>query len=587
MCGIIGIVSKRDEKASLLLTCLSRLEYRGYDSAGVVVMGKEGMKVVKSVGSVENLSRKFNIDATKGNVLVGHTRWATHGGVTDYNAHPHLDCAGKIAVVHNGIIRNFKELREQLQSLGHNFNSETDTEVIPHMIEHFMKMGEREFDAFKKAVNLLQGTYSILAVIGDRIYFARKDSPLVIGLGEDKFFIASDISAFLQYTKRVIILQNGDIGYVSPGGIYIENGGREVDYVKATIQITWNAESASKEGFPHFMLKEIHESPLSVKETIEGLRSDIENVRNVTRLIESAKDVFLISAGTSYHASFLFSILLQREGKRALPVISSEWYNYPKADLVIAVSQSGETMDTLLAMRHFKELGSTTVSITNVMGSTISREAEYRLYMRAGPEISVAATKTFTSEIALFYFLKEMLYGDVNRLEGVHAVMEKSIQMEGYVKDIAKFLSLKENCYYLGRGLGVPLAMEGALKLKEIAYVHAEAYPAGESKHGPIALVEKGFPVIFIDDGEVINGERKSIILEGNVKEMEARGADPVIIGYNSSLSSRLSVNVLGEPGYGPFAISPLIQLLAYYTAVERKYNPDRPRNLAKTVTVE
>ncbi|MFP3226759.1 MAG: glutamine--fructose-6-phosphate transaminase (isomerizing), partial [Sulfolobaceae archaeon] len=524
MCGIIGVISTVDSKklSEITVSALKRLEYRGYDSVGVASLGGKGLEVRKAKGTVEEVISKKKITEMSGYIFLGHTRWATHGPPTDYNAHPHTDCSGKIAVVHNGTIKNFKELREELQSLGHVFKSETDTEVIPHLIEEFMKRGMDAYTAFKNAVKAIDGSYAILAIIqGEkRIFFAKKDNPLVIGLGEGENYIASDIPAFLPYTRRILVIADNEIGYITASHVFIEDlNGNVIDVSKRIRIVDWDIETASKEGYPHFMLKEIHESPKAVRDTVSSLLSDLELIEKVAEEIRNAERVIVVGAGTSYHAGLYFSLLLNRIGINSTPLIASEYYNIKgkKGDFVIAISQSGETIDVLQAIRKLKGEGGRIASITNVIESAIARESEYKIYMRAGPEIGVAATKTFTTQLVSLLIIYSILTKEnLKKFEKADEEVYNALGLEGYAKKIGEELSRARNIYYLGRGLSLPLAMEGALKIKEVAYVHAEAYPAGESKHGPIALVEKGFPVVFINDGEMPE------LLKNNVMEMKA-----------------------------------------------------------------
>jgi glucosamine--fructose-6-phosphate aminotransferase (isomerizing) len=587
MCGIIGIISTVDSKklSEITASALKRLEYRGYDSVGVASLGRKGLEVRKAKGTVEEVISKKKITEMSGYIFLGHTRWATHGSPTDYNAHPHTDCSGKIAVIHNGTIKNFKELREELQSLGHVFKSETDTEVIPHLIEEFMKRGMDAYTAFKNAVKTIDGSYAILAIIqGEkRIFFAKKDNPLVIGLGEGENYIASDIPAFLPYTKRILILNDNELGYITASHVFIEDlNGNIIDVSKRIRIVDWDIETASKEGYPHFMLKEIHESPKAVRDTVSSLLSDLELIEKVAEEIRNAERVIVVGAGTSYHAGLYFSLLLNRIGIYSIPLIASEYYNIKgkKGDFVIAISQSGETIDVLQAIRKLKGEGGRIASITNVIESAIARESEYKIYMRAGPEIGVAATKTFTAQlVSLLVIYSVLTKENLKKFEKADEEVYNALSLESYAKKIGKELSKARNIYYLGRGLNLPLAMEGALKVKEVAYVHAEAYPAGESKHGPIALVEKGFPVVFINDGEMPE------LLKNNIMEMKARGAKTYIISTNKRVGEGNEVYI--ESMIPPLSIAPIIQLIAYYASIAKGINPDKPRNLAKTVTVE
>lgn len=587
MCGIIGVISTVDSKklSEITVSALKRLEYRGYDSVGVASLGGKGLEVRKAKGTVEEVISKKKITEMSGYIFLGHTRWATHGPPTDYNAHPHTDCSGKIAVVHNGTIKNFKELREELQSLGHVFKSETDTEVIPHLIEEFMKRGMDAYTAFKNAVKAIDGSYAILAIIqGEkRIFFAKKDNPLVIGLGEGENYIASDIPAFLPYTRRILVIADNEIGYITASHVFIEDlNGNVIDVSKRIRIVDWDIETASKEGYPHFMLKEIHESPKAVRDTVSSLLSDLELIEKVAEEIRNAERVIVVGAGTSYHAGLYFSLLLNRIGINSTPLIASEYYNIKgkKGDFVIAISQSGETIDVLQAIRKLKGEGGRIASITNVIESAIARESEYKIYMRAGPEIGVAATKTFTTQLVSLLIIYSILTKEnLKKFEKADEEVYNALGLEGYAKKIGEELSRARNIYYLGRGLSLPLAMEGALKIKEVAYVHAEAYPAGESKHGPIALVEKGFPVVFINDGEMPE------LLKNNVMEMKARGAKIYVVSTNKRVGEGDEVYIESE--IPPLSIAPIIQLIAYYASTAKGIDPDKPRNLAKTVTVE
>ncbi|ARM76624.1 glutamine--fructose-6-phosphate transaminase (isomerizing) [Acidianus manzaensis] len=589
MCGIIGIIAKdkKEALASITVQCLERLEYRGYDSVGIASIKNNQIEIRKAKGKLEEVVKKLNILSMSGDTFLGHTRWATHGEPTDYNAHPHTDCTNSIAVIHNGTIRNFNELKEELISLGHTFKSETDTEIIPHLIEEFKKRGMKNFEAFQSAVKAIQGTYAILAIIKDeenKIYFAKKDNPLVIGIADKMNFISSDIPSFLPYTNKIIILIDGDIGYITNKEVYIENFGKPVKIEDRTKIITWDASAASKEGFEHYMLKEIHESPIAVEDTISGMIAEIDKIKESVKLINSARRIIVTAAGTSYHAGLLFSILLQREGYNALPIIASEYYNLKttEEDVILAISQSGETLDVIQAIKKFKQNGSSIISLTNIIESAIARESDVKLYTRAGPEIGVAATKTFTSQVAALMLLYNFIsQKDYSYLSKIKEIIRYALNYQGEARLIGEELSTKNNAYYLGRGLSLPLAMEAALKIKEIAYLHAEAYPAGESKHGPIALVEKGFPVIFINDGELTED------LQNNVQEMKARKAITYGISVNKKLNTDKELLLTTDEKLSIFAIIPIIQLIAYYASVKRGNDPDKPRNLAKTVTVE
>jgi glucosamine--fructose-6-phosphate aminotransferase (isomerizing) len=611
MCGIIGITSLqgnfREPIGKVVRRCLERLEYRGYDSVGIAVIKGSSIEVRKGKGKIAEVSVRLSFDEVDGLTAIGHTRWATHGKPSDENAHPHTDCTGRVAVVHNGIISNFLELKEELIRKGHVFRSETDTEVLAHLIEEYLKMGYKPFDAFKAALSKIRGAYAFVVAMAqepNRLYFARNTSPLVIGIGNSANFIASDIPAFLEFTNTVIVLRDGEYGYIEPGKVYIERDGLPVNVEERIRLISWTPEMASKEGYPHFMLKEIHEQPIAINSTLAGI--DEKAFNEVINAILNSRKVFILGAGTSYHAGligdYLFTSML---GLDTHTLISSEYKKYLNSisdgDIAIAISQSGETIDTLVAIRAFRERGAKIVAVSNVIDSAIPRESNYVIYTRAGPEIGVAATKTFTTQLVVLTVLALKMgiamgkltnneYRDMmdllnkvpNLVQGVMA------SVEGKVKALSGYISRKQSAYYLSRGIGVPLSMEGALKLKEIAYIHAEAYPAGESKHGPIALVEGGYPVVF----SILDDDNVDALL-GNVMEMKARDAYTIGLVPEKYVGKfKELLNVTLEMPNIDYRVAPIVyvipmQLLAYYTAVAKGYDPDKPRNLAKTVTVE
>jgi len=602
VCGIFGIIfaeRPRRPLGEILRRGLERLEYRGYDSAGVAVVDR-GLVVKKDAGKVAEVAQRYGFDSLQGVVGLAHTRWATHGKPDQVNAHPHVDCRGVIAVVHNGIIEKYAELKEELMKRGHVFRSETDTEVIAHLVEEYKKQGLDTFSAFKKALSRVRGAYAIALIDAENpraIYFARNLSPLIIGVGEGFNIVASDIPTVLDHTKRVIAVRDGEYGYITAGEVYIEADGVPQDVAARIEEIPWSAEMATKGGYPHFMLKEIYEQPESLASTAAGLEpAQIETVANA---LLAARNVYIVGAGTSYHAGLTLAFILPRLRITPIPVISSEYaiYEdlYDKDDLAIAISQSGETIDTIKAVKAMRERGVKVVAVTNVVGSTLSRESDVVLYTRAGPEIGVAATKTFTTQVltlaAVYLTALRALGHDVaehqRELKAVPDLARKTIEKTaGTAKELAKRLRQRHSAYYLGRGAALPVAMEGALKLKEVAYLHAEAYPAGESKHGPIALVEEGFPVIFVFSDP--NTGEKTL---SNVAEMKARGAltigtVPARSDYAKKLDVAIEVPQTSELFAPILHVIPL-QMLAYFTAVERGYDPDKPRNLAKTVTVE
>ncbi len=611
MCGIIGIVQKgkvlKKKLGSTLRACLKNLEYRGYDSVGFAIITWDGRLIVrKSKGKIDDVSRKLGFDDYDGILGIAHTRWATHGRPSDINAHPHVDCKNSIAVVHNGIIENYQELKENLLRRGHFFISETDTEIIAHLIEEYKSKGYDTFAALKRAIKELKGAYALAFIdkdVPDRIYFARNTSPLIIGLGENMMFVSSDIPAFLEYTNKVIVLQDGEIGYITGDSVYIEEvDGTVIDVSKRIRVVDWTPEMAKKAGYPHFMLKEIHEQPLALASTLAGISVEAEKLAEV---LASTQRVFLTGAGTSYHATLIAEYLLNNLAEiSSFSFISSEYNRYGRIlgrnDVLIAVSQSGETIDTLMAVRKAKKKNVFIAAISNVIDSAIPRESNIAVYTRAGPEIGVAATKTFTTQVFLLSWIiirAAQLKGtisekDANTLyEFLKKLPEYSRTVistnEFLAKKIARDMADKQSAYYLGRGLAVPVSMEGALKLKEIAYIHAEAYPAGESKHGPIALVEPGFPVLFT----IFDDEYKDLIL-ANIEEMRARGAWILVNTFkDNDRAIKLSNKAFKIPKV-PYWIAPVLhiipyQLLAYYTSIIKGYDPDKPRNLAKTVTVE
>lgn len=614
MCGIIGVVAlpgRTPYRPSLMVyRGLLRLEYRGYDSAGVaaVAPGRDKLIVLKGKGKIEELEKKLGFSQIDGFTLIGHTRWATHGVPNDINAHPHTDCTGRIAVVHNGIIQNYRELRESLIKKGHVFRSDTDTEVIPHLVEEFYKTSSSLYEAFRRAISVIEGSYAIAMVSTiepGKIFFAKKDSPLVIGLADGFNLLASDIPAILEYTRRVIIVHDGEIGYITPDTVYIEKlGAGPVAWEKRVRIVDWSLEDATKGGYPHFMIKEILEQPRALQDTFFGLSRD-PAVEEAVKLLLEARRIYITAAGTSFHASLYYSLLTSTlAGIPVIPFIASEYKIYANTaghrDVLIVVSQSGETIDSLMALRAFRERDAKIIAVSNVIDSAIPRESDVAIYTRAGPEIGVAATKTFTTQtLALSWLaishaektggLTESEAGELRKIleEAPRQAMVSITNTESYAKQLSEWMATKTNTYYLSRGIGVPVAMEGALKLKEIAYIHAESYPAGESKHGPIALVEPEFPVVFT----IPNDEELEKLLLGNIKEMKARGA--VIIGVaheKTILSDQLDIWLKTPTTHWiltPITHTPPMQLLAYYTAVKKGYDPDKPRNLAKTVTVE
>jgi glucosamine--fructose-6-phosphate aminotransferase (isomerizing) len=607
VCGIVGYVGKKNA-VSVLLDGLQRLEYRGYDSAGVAVISGEKIEVTKRKGFISELKNEAHNLKCEGGVGIGHTRWATHGPPSKRNAHPHLDCKGEIALVHNGIIENYLQLKEELLKKGHKFTSETDTEVISHLIEEHYH-GDL-LKAVREAVNLLDGSFAIAVITSQEpgvLVAARKDSPLVLGIGKGEFILASDIPALLPYTRQVIILENGEIAKVDGDSYEIfsfegEERGKEI------FEVTWDAEAAEKGGYEDFMLKEIFEQPRAVKETIRGRIDADGNVRIEFGLsseeVKSIQRIILVACGTSYYAGLVGKSLIERWAKVPSEVeISSEFrYREPIFScetLVVAITQSGETADTLAGLRLAQKAGASVIAVTNVVGSTASREADGVIYTHAGPEIGVAATKTLTSQMAALYLFALYLAekkGTLKQKEikkfaeellNAPALIKKVLDKSDEIKALSRKFCSYEDFLYLGRGLGVPVALEGALKLKEISYIHAEGYPAGEMKHGPIALIDEKMPVMVI----ATEGRTYEKIL-GNIEEVKARKGIVIAIATEGDEKiEKIADYVFYIPPVSE-EITPLLsvvplQLFAYYIAKERGCNVDQPRNLAKSVTVE
>ncbi|MBA7500439.1 Glutamine--fructose-6-phosphate aminotransferase [isomerizing] [subsurface metagenome] len=594
MCGIIGYIGNKQAQP-ILLSCLKRVEYRGYDSCGIAV-SSGSIKVYKDVVRVETLAKVMpQLGGTAG---IGHTRWATCGEPSQVNAHPHCDCAGNIAVVHNGVINNFQSLRQQLISEGHTFISETDTEVIPHLIEKYYN-GNLE-KAVEAALRVVEGSYAIVVVmVGEpKLVAARKDSPLIIGIGDRESFIASDVPAILNYTDRVIYLEDGDIGVVTRDNIEIAREGTAVE--REEHKILWGVEEAQKGGYEHFMLKEIHEQPKVIRDTLVEYTQMAEPVVDLERMRdEGIESMLILACGTSYHAALVGKYIV--EELVGIPVrveIASEFSYYGQTlarTLAIVITQSGETADTLKAMKRLKEVGCRVVAITNVVGSSASRVADQTIYTRAGPEISVASTKSFTAQLMVLYWLA-MGYSkaDARRLASMllglrqlPSKVQRVLDNGDIILQCARYLAKYENVFFIGRGINFPVALEGALKLKEISYIHAEGYAAGELKHGPFALLGENTPVIAI----VAQDNTYEAMLT-NIKEVKARKSPLMALAEEGDEAiSELADFVITVPRvdaiFSPVVNAVVLQLLAYYTAKERGCPVDFPRNLAKSVTVE
>jgi len=573
MCGIIGYRGE-DEAAEKVYKGLKRLEYRGYDSAGIATAGNPTIKIEKAVGEVDQVSEP-EIDGTSG---IGHTRWATHGGVTQENAHPHVSENNKVAVVHNGIIENHKELKQDLTA---EFKSETDTEVIPHLLEKEINQAKSLSEAVQKVMQKLEGSYAVAAMLdtGEMIAF-RKGSPLVLGVDEGEFFLASDVTPFLEHTEKAVFLEDDDYAIIEDD-YTVFNSGEKVEREVQTID--WDAEQASKEGHDHFMEKEIKEQPKTVKRAAYQDKSDMEEAE---KMIEEADDVYLTGCGTASFAASLGAKYLRESGVEALTEQAHELeyrsQEVTEDDLVIAVSQSGETAD-LLSM--LEETDADVLAVVNVVGSTLARQADHKLYVNAGPEIGVASTKAFTAQIAVLKLLSYTISEGVEKgreklLETADKIEDTIEDNRGTVEDLSDYLTQKEHVYFIGRNKGYEMAREANLKLKELSYIHAEAFPGGEFKHGTLALVEEGTPVVAFLKEE---GYSQAY---SNMKEAHSRGADIISVGTEEIEESRFHINIPEDENSEILEIIPF-QMAAYLTSVKKGNNPDKPRNLAKSVTVK
>ena len=608
MCGIVGAVADRNV-VPLLIEGLRRLEYRGYDSAGIAVLN-DGINRVRSVGRVAEMEAKADAVKLHGVVGIGHTRWATHGGVTEFNAHPHVS-GGQIAVVHNGIIENHDEHREKLKKLGYVFESQTDTEVIAHLIHRHFSECNNLFTATQRAVKELVGAYAIAAVAlksPDVMACARLGCPLLIGIGEGENYIASDVSAVLSATRRVMYLEDGDVAEVRRGGVTVV----DKTGVKAERQIHVSDVSlASMELGPysHFMQKEIHEQPRALTDTIEAVMSDGFDPTlfgtAAEALLRSTDSILILAAGTSYHAGLTAKYWIESIAKVPVSVEIASEYRYRESvanpkQLIITISQSGETLDTMEALKHAKAMGQTnTLSICNVPESAIPRASQLVFYTRAGAEIGVASTKAFTTQLVSLFILavtlakvrgkllpeKEAEYLD--NLRHLPGSVQHALNLEPQIAEWAKMFAPKHHTLFLGRGIHYPIALEGALKLKEISYIHAEAYPAGELKHGPLALVDNDMPVVVIAPNDALLEKVKS-----NMQEVRARGGELFVFAdLDSHFAESEGVHVIRTPRHfgvlSPIVHSIPVQILAYHAALQKGTDVDKPRNLAKSVTVE
>ena len=623
MCGITGYIGD-NKTTDILVDGLKRLEYRGYDSCGIAVVdGKNALYLKRVSGRVDALDKLVTAEPVKGaQAGVGHTRWATHGAPSEDNAHPHTDCTGQVVVVHNGIIENYLDLKEKLQAGGHKFKSETDTEVIAHLMEeklkslHVQEKSARAemiepvfFEAFRRTVADLKGSFA-LSMVWSRcpamLLAARMHSPLVVGLGKGENFIASDVSAFLKYTKRVVFLNDGEMAAVKKDGIdFYTFAGKKT--AKESVTIQWDSTMAEKGGYKHFMLKEIHEQAEAVENTLRGRLLPLggnllETEMGLTAAtMKGVSALQFIACGTAYHACLVGRVLFENFGIPAHADVASEFTDRAKlmnkGTLVVAISQSGETADTLFAVREAKAAGAKVLAITNTVGSTLTREADHVLYTHCGPEIGVASTKAFLGQLAAIYLLAGHFAAARGALSSAEArryaeellkiprLIEETLEKETEIAKAAEAFAASEHFLFISRHINYPIALEGALKIKEISYVHAEGYAAGEMKHGPIAIIYKGMPLLAVaPTGRTLE------LMAGNIEEAKARGADVVAIVDAASKKTIKASRyiVLPETGelFTPMLTVIPLQLFAYYVALAKKCDIDKPRNLAKSVTV-
>ncbi len=600
MCGIVAYTGRNDS-SDIIIGGLKKLEYRGYDSAGIARQNKDGkITTTRAVGKVKNLEAKLQNDAFTAYCAIGHTRWATHGKPCEENSHPHSDCTGQISLVHNGIIENYAQLKEELIAKGHKFLSQTDSEVIAHLIEENLKTSPNFEAAFTKTVKQLTGAYAVVAMYAKEpavLYAAKQHSPLVLGIADDGVYAASDVPAFLAYTNKAVFLEDGDIARLTPEGFSVNNI-EEGPAERKITEISWDAKTAEKGGFDHFMLKEIFDQPQALEDTLLTLPPDLEKSFGIT-LQEAAKikGFYLVACGTAYHAALCAKYFLEHFTKLPVEVETASEFKYrtvpfQKDWLFMAISQSGETADTLSALKNAKAAGLKVMSVCNVLGATITRESDFTVYTHCGPEISVASTKAFTSQLGVLYSFAINFARAVNalgaaefdalykELHDLPVFVKQTLKLQDTVKDWAKKIYQKRDFIFIGRNVCYPVALEGALKLKEISYLHAEGFSGGEIKHGPIAVLEEGLPVIALAPKDELFEKMLS-----NCQEAAARGADIKIV-TNTALDNAIVVPYTTRYLFAILAVIPL-QFFAYYISVLNGREIDHPRNLAKSVTVE
>jgi glutamine---fructose-6-phosphate transaminase (isomerizing) len=610
MCGIIGYVGTRDV-VPVLLGGLKKLEYRGYDSAGIAVVNGTCVDVVRAEGKLSNLEAKLKDKPVHGTFGMGHTRWATHGKPNENNAHPHRDCTGKIVVIHNGIIENFLPLKQQLQKLGHQFKTETDTEVVAHLIEENMKDGTKFVPAVKKTLKELDGHYALVMIDGDEpgtIIAAKHGPPLVVGLGEGENMVASDVAPLLAYTRNIIYLEDGEYVIVNDKRVEVfSKNDQKID--RPPKKILWDAVAAEKEGYRHYMLKEIHEQPRAVRDTFNGRMFEesgeifFNDLQFTPEEWAKFERVHIIGCGTSWHSGLVGKFLLENAARIPIEVDYGSEYRYrdPIVDentLVIGVTQSGETADTIAGMQEAKAKGAKLVTICNVIGSAATRMSDGVIYTNAGPEIGVASTKAFTTQLTAFYLLslyirrlrgenKEDIRYAMHELSVIPHKIETLLKQEKHIEKLANKWHNAQDFLFLGRGVHYPIALEGALKLKEISYIHAEGYPAGEMKHGPIALIDENMPIVAVVTHTPVYDKVVS-----NLQEAKARDGKLILICDQGDEDVKRMADDVIEIPWTVEALQPILavipmQLLAYYVALRRGCDIDQPRNLAKSVTVE
>ncbi len=608
MCGIVGYLGS-NMAAPILINGLKRLEYRGYDSAGIAIMNGKGIEIIKEAGKIRNLEGALRLKSPKGTIGIGHTRWATHGEPNQKNAHPHIDGSGNIALIHNGIIENYSVLKQVLKEKGHEFRTDTDTEVIAHLIEEFYN-GDFE-EAFRESLLELKGTYGIAVITRhepDKIFVARKGSPIVIGVGDDEYFVASDVTPLVAHTRDVFYLEDHEMAILSANGVITKTIQNEM-IEKKVERITFDLGAIEKSGFDHFMLKEIFEQPNTIMDAMRGrvIKEEglvkLGGLADVEEKLLNAKKIHFTASGTSWHAALLGEYLIEEFCRIPVEVEYASEFRYRdpiigKDEVVIAISQSGETADTLAALREGRRKGALVLGIVNAVGSTIARETDAGVYIHAGPEIGVASTKAFTSQVTVLALITIMLARrkNMSSAQGRQMVedlleipnkVQRILDQNDTIRKLAEDYHDHRNFLYLGRGYNFPVALEGALKLKEISYIHAEGYPAAEMKHGPIALIDKDMPVVFLATKDVIYDKVIS-----NIEEVRARKGKVICIATEGDVKIRnYSDHVIYIPETSQ-ALMPLLsviplQLLAYHIAVQRGCDVDQPRNLAKSVTVE